>query len=482
MDELLTMSVTQMAKAIRDGELSPVDAMDFFLARIEAVNPDINAVVVPRFEEARKEARAAADRLAGSKDDRPPLLGVPCTMKDTYAMTGLPWAGGLWRRRHLVPDFDATVVERIKQSGAIIMGKTNVPEAAMWCETYNHVYGRTNNPYDLKCGVGGSSGGEGAIIGSGASPFGMGSDVGGSIRYPAAFNGVPGHKPTGGRVSGHGHWPEAHGPVASYCTYGPLARRVEDLSLILSLVGGPDGRDPSVEDRPLLPLSKVDKKSLRVFYFDGNGMARTNADIRRAIGMCAGALKAEGLPVKYWRPSGMNQSLPIWQAGMSENAETFTEVLAHGEPLSLTKEMLLLMIRRSKYTFPGLITAITEIPSRLFSGLNKKSLVLAKDLRRRIEERLGDNGVLICPVFSTPAPRHHHIWIDLPGIGYSGVINILGFPATVIPVYYNEQGLPVSIQIVSSRWQDHLTLATAAILEQIFGGWQPPAKIGQGPA
>ncbi len=481
-ETLLTLSVTQLARQIREKALSPVEVMDFYLARMETVNPKLNAVVVPRFEEARQEAQAAEKRLAGNTSDLPPLFGVPCTMKDTYAMAGLPWAGGLWRRRHLVPDYDATVVERIKQSGAIIMGKTNVPEAAMWCETYNPVYGRTNNPYDLKRGVGGSSGGEGAIVASGASPFGMGSDVGGSIRYPAAFNGVPGHKPTGGLVPGYGHWPEAHGPLAPYCTYGPLARRVEDLYLILSQVAGPDGRDPIVEDRKIPPPETVDKKQLRVFYFESNGLARVNADVRRAIGMCAGALQAEGLPVQYWRPEGMSRSLPIWQAGMSQNPEPFTRILGNGEDISLLRETVLFLLGRGTLTLPGLATALVEKPGQLFAGSNRKHLELVQKLRRRMEEQLGDSGVLICPVFSTAAPKHHHIWYDLPGIGYSGVFNILGFPATVIPVYCNEQRLPVSIQIVASRWQDHLTLAVGALLEKLFGGWRPPRQIGQGAA
>ncbi|MFP4039651.1 MAG: amidase [Desulfosudaceae bacterium] len=476
MEALTTMSVRDLAAEIRQGELSPVEVMDFFLARIEAVNPGLNAVVVPRYDEARQEARAAEERLAKNPKDLPPLFGVPCTMKDTYAMAGLPWAGGLWKRRNLVPDFDATMVERVKRAGAIIMGKTNVPEAAMWCETYNHVYGRTSNPYDSSRGVGGSSGGEGAIIGAGASPFGIGSDVGGSIRYPSAFNGVPGHKPTGGRVSGYGHWPEARGPLAPYNTYGPMARRVSDLSLLLSLVQGPDGRDPIVEDRGWRDPDQVDKKNLRVFYYESNGLARADRYVRRAVGMCAGALRAEKLPVEYWRPAGVERSFEIWQAGMSQNPEPFERVLGDGESLGLIRETARFVARQSKVTFPALALALAEKPSQFFSGRNKKMLALADDLRLRMEKRLGDNGVLVCPVFPTPAPKHHWIWADLLGIGYSGLYNILGFPATVIPVYYNDKGLPVSVQIVAARWNDHLTLAAAGLLESMFGGWQPPGQ------
>ncbi len=479
MDDLLIMSATDIAKKIRRKEVSPVEVMDVHLSRMEEVNPKINAVVVPRFEEARKEARQAEERLAGEKkEELPPFFGVPCTIKDTFAMAGLPWAGGLWKRRATVPDFNATVVDRVKQSGAIIMGKTNVPEAAMWVETYNYVYGRTNNPYDLSRGVGGSSGGEGAIIASGASPFGIGSDVGGSIRFPSAFNGIAGHKPTGGRVPGFGHWPEATGPIAIYNTYGPMARRTADLAPLLRLIQGPDGRDPIVEDRGFVSPDSVDRKNLRVFYFESNGMVRPSADVERAVAMCAGALRAEGLPVEYWRPAGVKRSLEIWQAGMSQNPNPFVNIMGDGEPISVMKETLLFLLRRGKITFPGLGVALVEKPGQFFAGRNRKMIALADDLRRQMEERLGDNGVMICPVFPTPAQKHHYIWKDLLGIGYSGLINILGFPATVMPVYYNKDGLPVSVQIVAARWNDHLTLAVAAMIEEIFGGWRPPEKIG----
>ncbi len=479
MNELLTLSATEIAKRIRNLEVSPVEVMDVHLSRMEAINPKINAVVVPRFDDARNEAKAAEEFLGGKKRKKlPPFFGVPCTIKDTYAMAGLPWAGGLWKRRNTVPDFDATVVERVKQSGAIIMGKTNVPEAAMWIESYNYVYGRSRNPYDLSRGVGGSSGGEGAIVASAASPFGIGSDVGGSIRFPSAFNGIPGHKPTGGRVPGYGHWPEAKGPIAAYNTYGPMTRRVVDLAPLLELIQGPDGRDPAVEERPLLSPDKVNKKGLRVFYFESNGMARVNPDVRRAVDLCAGALQADGLDVQYWRPQGVNRSLEIWQAGMSQNPHPFVNIMGDGEAISLMEETLLFLRRRGKITLPGLAVALVEKPGQLFSGRNRKMLALADDLRHRIEERLGDDGVLICPVFSTPAPKHGYAWADLLGIGYSGLINIMGFPSTVMPVYYNENGLPVSIQIIAARWNDHLTLATASLIEKIFGGWRPPENVG----
>jgi fatty acid amide hydrolase 2 len=477
MDELLTMSVVEMAQKIRKGELSPVTLLDAHLKRIEEVNPKINAVIAERFDEARHEARAAEERLAKSRDDLPPLFGVPCTIKDTYAVKGMKWAAGVWARKDLVADFDATVVERIKRSGAIIMGKTNIPEAAMFNETYNHVYGRTNNPYDLSRGAGGSSGGEGAIVAAGGSPFGIGADIGGSIRYPSAFNGIAGHKPSGRLVPGTGHWPPADGPLAAYNTYGPMCRRVADCAFILPLISGPDGKDLACEKREVVPPDSVDLAKLKVFFYDDNGQVKCGPEVRRAVAMAAGAFAGRNNPVEHWRPEGMEHALDIWQAGLSESPHPFTEFLQGDEPISLTREFFKFLVRRSKITAPALGTAIIERPGQLLAGRNRKMLKLADDMRRRIEARLGDDGVMICPVFPVPAPRHGHIWFDLIGVGYSGVMNILGFPATIIPVYHRPDGLPVSVQIVAARFHDHLTLAAAQVIEDTFGGWKPPEKI-----
>jgi fatty acid amide hydrolase 2 len=257
-----------------------------------------------------------------------------------------------------------------------------------------------------------------------------------------------------------------------------MTRRVADLAPLLKLIQGPDGKDLIVEDRGFTSPRSVKKKDLKVFYFESNGMARVNGDVRRAVGMCAGALQAQGLPVEYWRPKGVNRSLEIWQAGMSQNPHPFVDIMGDGEAISLVDETLNFILRRGKITLPGLAVSLVEKPGQLFSGRNKKILALADDLRRRIEEHLGDSGVLICPVFSTPAPKHGYVWADLLGIGYSGLINIMGFPSTAMPVYYNEDGLPVSIQIIAARWNDHLTLAVAEIIEKTFGGWKPPEEIG----
>jgi len=478
MKELFTISAKEMARRIRAGELSPVEAVEAHIRRIQSVNGLLNAVVVDCFEAARQEAKAAEARLSQSRDNLPPLFGVPCTIKDCFAVAGYPWAAGVWARKDLIAEADATVVERVRKAGAIVLGKTNVPEGAMWIESYNYVYGRTNNPYDLKRTVGGSSGGEGSIVGAGASPFGIGSDIGGSIRYPSAFNGVAGHKPTGGLVSGNGHWPTVSGPLTCYNTYGPIARRVEDLALLLPLLAGPDGKDPAVVDKPVLPPESVDLSRVKVYYFDNNGQVAPDQEIRRAVALAAGGLAGQGLAVEYWMPRGVEYSLNIWLAGLSQNqGPPFREHLGGGKPISLGKETLRFITRTGKITAPGLAAALIEAVTPLAQPMNKRFIQLAHDLQRRIEDKLGDNGVLLSPVFASVAPLHGRIAFKAFSAGYSGLINILEFPSTIIPVYHRPDGMPASIQIVGGRFRDHLTLAVAGRLEKIFGGWKPPARL-----
>src|SRR4051812_38877312 len=250
--DLRRLSAVELAALIRGRRISSREAVEAHIAQIARVNPVLNAVVRERFDEARAEADAADAALArGDVDMLPPLHGVPCTIKECFALRGMPHSAGLRARRHVVAARDATAVARLRQAGAIPLGVTNTSELCMWMESNNRVYGRTNNPYDASRIVGGSSGGEGAIIGAGASPFGLGSDIGGSIRGPAFFNGVFGHKPTGGLVPGTGQYPLARGAALRYLTTGPLARRAEDLMPLLRVLAGPDGHDGGCEAMPL---------------------------------------------------------------------------------------------------------------------------------------------------------------------------------------------------------------------------------------
>ena len=253
MNELLTLSGVDLAKRIATKQVSPSEVLEVHIARIEKVNPQLNAMVEDDFARARKTAREQTETLMSGTGptNLPVFFGVPFTVKEMLSYKGMKRTGGSIHHRDSVMDWDATIVERMRHAGAIPMGTTNVPELGFWFETFNPVYGRTNNPYDVTRTCGGSSGGEGSLIGAGASPFGLGSDIGGSIRIPAFFCGVFGHKPSRYWLPLTGHFPygrEEFGDLLlkdkyPFTSIGPLSRRAADLNPLLQLMVGADAHD-----------------------------------------------------------------------------------------------------------------------------------------------------------------------------------------------------------------------------------------------
>src|SRR3954453_10396406 len=247
---LTLLSATEMARLIARGDLSPVELVDAHLERIDALNPVLNAFVFVDVEGARRQARVAeAAVLRG--DTLGPLHGIPISIKSSVSVAGMPWETGSPFRRGVRGERDATLVRRARDAGAFVLGVTNVAEQLMAWETDNALYGRTNSPWDLARTPGGSSGGESAAIAAGLSAGGVGSDGGGSIRVPAHFTGIVGLKPTPGRVPATGHFPPCGGPFALTGVVGPIARTVDDVSLLLSVMAGPDIGDPNGHPVPL---------------------------------------------------------------------------------------------------------------------------------------------------------------------------------------------------------------------------------------
>ena len=248
--DLTTYSASKLAELIRSNVASSEEVVKAHISRIKKVNPRLNAVVVLTEKSALKSAREA-DSLTQNSKSLPPLHGVPITIKDAFEVAGVVSTGGTLGRKDYVPDTDAIAVKRLKQAGAIILGKTNLPEISMGFESSNLVYGKANNPFDVERTPGGSSGGEASIIAAGGSPFGIGSDAGGSIRWPAHCCGIVGMKPTTGRTARTGHWPAFSGIFSLVTQIGPMARSVEDIALTLPMLSGPDGVDPTVMPIPL---------------------------------------------------------------------------------------------------------------------------------------------------------------------------------------------------------------------------------------
>jgi fatty acid amide hydrolase 2 len=477
LDPLLTCSGTRLARMIREREVTSAEVVEAHLRRIEQVNPVLNAVVHRLSDRARAEARAA-DELTrrAAPEALPPFHGVPCTIKESFSQEGCPHTAGLKARQGVVATTDATTVSRLRRAGAIPLGCTNVSELCMWMESYNRVYGRTGNPYDPRRTAGGSSGGEGAIIGAGGSPFGLGSDIGGSIRLPAFFNGVFGHKPTGRMVPFTGQYPIPENEVFHYVTTGPLARRAEDLMPLLRIFAGPDGMDPRCVPFELGDPAGVDLRTLHVLDVEDNGVTKVSDDLRAAQRRCAGALARRGARVEKARIASLGKSFDIWSNMMATGAETtYSSLLGNGTPIRLARELGLYALGRSEYTLPSLILVSLEKLTKLFPERQKRFVALGRALREELVARIGPRGVMLYPSYSMPAPLHNQpMWHPFDWV-YTAIMNVMELPSTQVPLGLNAQGIPLGVQVAAVHGNDHLSIAVALALEADFGGWVPPA-------
>lgn len=481
MEALLKLGALELARNIARKKITPLEAVDAHIARIEEVNPKINAMVADRFERARAEAVAAGEELAAGRKELPPLFGVPCSIKETFALTGMPQtAGSVLRRDHISED-DATAVKRLRAAGAIPLGVTNVPEMAMWSETYNKVYGRTKNPFGLDRTAGGSSGGEAAIVGAGGAPFGLGSDIGGSIRMPAFFCGVFGHKPTGGAVPMTGHYPRGSGAVGRYNVAGPICRRAKDLMPLMRILAGPDGLDPAVIDLEFGDEAAVDFQGRRVLYLhDMHAHFSVGPDqpTRTAVDRAVMALTSKGGDAIEWSSPRLREAMAIWGTMIGQgDGPSFGELLGQGRTPNYALEMVLLSMGLSKHTLPALLFGMTE---NLFGRLTQKNardmIQLGVELRAELEAALGDDAVLVMPTHPRTAPRHDTPLTRPFDFVYTGIINVLELPATTIPMGLGPGMVPLGVQVVAGHGKDHLSIAAALFLEGVVGGWSMPIR------
>src|SRR6201991_3561450 len=310
-DGIISSSAGELAEAIRSKRLSSKAVVEAHLDRIAKVNPKLNAIVQLTADAARKEANEA-DAASARGEIKGPLHGVPVTIKDTLETTGVICTGGTKGRANFVPKADATAVARLRNAGAIMLGKTNVPELAGALESHNLIYGRTNNPYDLARTPGGSSGGESAIVAACGSPLGLGTDAGGSIRIPAHFCGLAAIKPTSGRVPRTGQFPMPMGARNAVFHVSLIARRVDDLALALPIISGPDFRDHSIVGMPLLDPKAVTLNGLKLAYFDDDGAASPTKEISAAVRDCAKAFTEAGVTVTESRPEDAANAATVY--------------------------------------------------------------------------------------------------------------------------------------------------------------------------
>lgn len=459
MDELIYASASTLAKAIRTKQVSAQEVVAAHLARIAAVNPRLNAVVQVTAESALAAARAADAALARG-ELKGPLHGVPFTVKDSLDTAGVITTGGTQGRRNFVPSQDATVVARLRHSGAILLGKTNTPELTLFIETDNLVYGRTNNPYDLTRSPSGSSGGAAAIIAAGGSPLDLGSDTGGSIRQPAHYCGIAGLKPTAGRIPRTGHIIAYEaGPLDILTQLGPLARFVEDLILVLPLIAGVDWRDPAVVPMPLADPAAVKLKGLRVAFFTDNGIAASTPEVAATVQAAAAALAAAGAQVTEARPPEIENTRDTWFELVTADGAAWIERLL--KEAGTTEVYPALRDR-----FLGRESLSAAELSRMLSRLDRlRSVMLAF---------MEHYEIILCPVSAYPALPHGATADLNAGFTYSRVFNLTGWPAAVVRGGSSPEGLPIGVQIVARPWGEAVALAVAHHLETVLGGWSPP--------
>ncbi|MHA6575421.1 amidase [Pseudomonas yamanorum] len=419
MDSLLRYSATELAALIQRRELSSTAIVSAYLARIEKLNPSINALVQVCGESALERAWEA-DCAVANGECWGVLHGVPFTVKDVFDTQGVVSAAGLVDRARYVPSQDAVVVARMKAAGAILLGKSNCPPGGGGGVTDNPVYGATRNPHGLFHGPGGSSGGEAAAIAAGLSPLGLGSDSGGSLRVPAHFCGICTLKPTSGRVPNTGVFNHPGGLSDYRSQIGPMARHVEDLALVLQVIAGEDGRDAGVI--PMQPPGVLvgTLNGSRVAWYSDGGIAPVDEVTQATLQLAANLLAAAG--------ASLFQAFPAALA----NSRDITE------------------------RYWAMSTGTGEEAVRLLSDWDQ--------FRSAMLGFMADYDLILCPVDAAPAPR---MGASRPGLfSHTLPYSLAGWPCVVIRAGTCDAGLPVGVQIVARPWHEHLALAAAAAIER----------------
>jgi amidase len=466
MIELTYASATELARAIRRGDVSSEEVIIAYLNRIEEINPKLNAFVYVATDEALSQARDA-DRTRGQF--KGPLHGVPVSIKDTIETAGIPTVAGTRLRQSFIPESDAPVVARLKQAGAIILGKTNVPECAMDYRCENPVFGRTSNPWDLGRVPGGSSGGEAAAIASGCSPAGVGSDLGGSIRVPAHFCGITGLKPTPGRIPGSGHFPPGIGPFALGASLGPMARRVEDLALMLKVLAGFEPTDPASVPIPPRNLDQIRLDGMKVMWYTDDGISPTTAATRQAVYSAVATLADRGFEISERRPTGIERSHELWYVWLAQSGVPGVISLYDGK-----QELM-----------GPLLVALKQVAETQSLAMSQfLSAWYARDmLRAEVVSQMSDWPIIIAPVAAIPAFEHDHrngFEIEgkqveyLKAFSYAQAYNLLGLPVVVVPCGRSPEGLPIGVQVVGRPFEEETVLAVASIIEEALGGYERP--------
>ncbi len=464
MHPIISFSASQLAQAIRQGTFLPSQVVDAHIARIEAVNPALNAVVQKRFALARQEA-ALADERVHQGAPLGPLHGVPITVKEAFDVAGAPATCGLLSAKVHLPKHDATVVARLKAAGAIVVGKTNTPDNCWDQETVSYLFGRTNNPWDLSRSPGGSTGGEAAILAAGGSPLGLGSDIAGSIRLPAAWCGIVGLRPTSGLINEVGFWPPSVGHLADLNAVGPMARRVEDVALAFALLS----------EQPAQSLDASLAGQRFAFWLD-DGLIPSSGAVQGGVQAAVRTLTERGLRATQAAPAHRRFAVAGWLANFHEDErEAICRGFGSGEPWSPLQEL-----RHNLSDQPRIATGAlrswlaSHYGSQITALMGIDGHAWRRELQAEFTELVGEDGFAICPVFPTTAPRHGWSVIFPLTISYQTWVNLAGLPALVVPVGRSGNGMPVGVQLVGAPGTEWTLLKAGYAIQQAL---MPVAQI-----
>ncbi|MFD4356305.1 amidase [Nocardia sp. NPDC058518] len=478
-------SAEELATSLRTGEVTSVELTDAAIARIERDDKTINAICVPDFDRARAAAQRA-DQARARGEDRP-LLGIPVTVKESYNIAGLPTTWGMPQHANYVPTEDAVQVSRLEAAGAVMLGKTNVPLGLQDIQSFNEIYGTTNNPWDHTRTPGGSSGGSAAALACGFGALSIGSDIGGSLRTPAHFCGLYAHKPTLGLAANRGMVapPASALPVdLDLAVVGPMARTARDLTLLLDVMAGPDPLTHGMAyDLTLRPARHERLSDFRVLVLDEHPLIATGSAVRAGVNRVADALVDGGARVERHSPL-----LP----DLTEAAALYMQLLFSGAVASFPVEAYeQLRTRAAGLSTDDRSLVATRLRGMVLTHRDWREANNGRELHRHGWRQLfAEFDAVVCPITPTPAfPHDHHPdllarRIDIDGVEYpyldqlvwAGLATMPGLPATAIPTGRSAEGLPVGVQLVGPMFEDRTPLRLAELLEQKIGGFRAPFR------
>lgn len=483
MDDIAFDSATNLAARLRAGEFSAVELAHHYIARIEKYDGDINAVVVRDFDRGLKSALDADEQLKTKTAEGTPLLGVPMTIKELYHVAGLQTTYGHPELAENVPDWDADAVTKHRAAGAVLLGKTNSPVNGGDFQTYNPVYGTTNNPFDLDLSPGGSSGGSAAALAAGFAAVEAGSDIGGSIRNPAHYSGIYGHKPTWGIVPQYGHtatlYPNAQ---ADLVVCGPMARSAEDLRLFLDVTLGPEPLEVPGWRVELPEPAHQSLSDFRVAIWPSDEHAPVSVEISDRIAAIGELLASCGARVSDTARPDID---------FRKTNEAYQNLLQSIMAAASTPEQ-----RKEQEAYAASLDPNDQSDAAFLSRamvLSHAGWLAANARRQRSRykwrEFFRDWDILICPQMATTAFEHDHgpfmqrtILVDnveqpyFKQIFWAGVVTSPLLPSTVFPTGLSADGLPIGVQAVGDAYQDYKTILFADLVTREMGGFvAPPA-------